>query len=68
MEDLRAKTFEQQCYVESLVTSCDSIVVDPYGTGCYIDDYVSFDDMAAIVDYLRSIRPPLTELTKGGEK
>ena len=68
MKNLIACTLEQQNAVEPLTES--SLVVFPDGEGCHIDDYITFDDMAAIVDYLRSKRPPLTwgkiEIKKGG--
>lgn len=53
MDELRAITEEQREQVEKLGNGV-SMVFDDEGTGLHIDDYISFDEMAAIVDYLRS--------------
>lgn len=44
---------EQRERVEKLGNGV-SMWFDDEGTGLHIDDYISFDEMAAIVDYLRS--------------
>jgi len=53
MNELRAISEEQRDNVEKLGNGV-SMWFDGEGTGLHIDDYISFDEMAAIVDYLRS--------------
>lgn len=53
MSELRAISEEQRDNVEKLGNGV-SMSFDEEGTGLHIDDYISFDEMAAIVDYLRS--------------
>ena len=53
MSELRAISEEQRDNVEKLGNGV-SMWFDDEGTGLHIDDYISFDEMAAIVDYLRS--------------
>ncbi len=53
MDELRAITEEQREQVEKLGNGV-SMAFDDEGTGLNIDDYISFNEMAAIVDYLRS--------------
>ncbi len=53
MSELRAISEEQRDNVEKLSNGV-SMWFDDEGTGLHIDDYISFDEMAAIVDYLRS--------------
>ena len=53
MSELRAISEEQRDNVEKLGYGV-SMSFDDDGTGLHIDDYISFDEMAAIVDYLRS--------------
>ncbi len=53
MSELRAISEEQRDNVEKLSNGV-SMWFDDEDTGLHIDDYISFDEMAAIVDYLRS--------------
>lgn len=53
MSELKAITEEQRGQVEKLGNGV-SMVFDDEGTGLHIDDYISFNEMADIVDYLRS--------------
>ena len=53
MSELRAISEEQRDNVEKLGNGV-SMAFDDEGAGLHIDDYISFDEMAAIVDYLRS--------------
>lgn len=53
MSELRAITEEQREQVKKL-GNVVSVAFDDEGTGLHIEDYISFDEMAAIVDYLRS--------------
>jgi len=56
MSELKAISEEQRDNVEKLGNGV-SMWFDGEGTGLHIDDYISFDEMAAIVDYLRSQQP-----------
>jgi hypothetical protein len=54
---LQAKTEEQRRKIEEIlfdVSFCDVSA----GTGIHIDDYVSFDKLAELVDYLRLVNKP----------
>lgn len=53
MNELRAISEEQREQVEKLGNGV-SMAFDDECAGLHIDDYISFDEMAAIVDYLRS--------------
>lgn len=53
MDELKAITEEQREQVEKLGNGV-AMAFDDEGTGLHIEDYISFDEMAAIVDYLRS--------------
>ena len=53
MNELRAISEEQREQVEKLGNGVSMAFDDEYA-GLHIDDYISFDEMAAIVDYLRS--------------
>ena len=56
---LQAKTEEQQQHVVDLLDFPTVVSVIQYDeNGVYVDDWVSFDKMAAVVDYLRSINKP----------
>lgn len=57
MSELRAITEEEREKVEKLGYGV-SMAFDDEGSGLHIDDYISFDEMAAIVDYLRMQRKP----------
>ena len=50
---LQAKTEEEQQHVVDLLEF--PTVVSIIQNGVYLDDWISFDKMAAVVDYLRSI-------------
>jgi hypothetical protein len=52
---LQAKTKEQQDFVESLLNDDKSLGITEYGVK--IDDMITFDEMANIVDYLRNLSP-----------
>lgn len=49
---LRAETKKQQDYVESLLHDDKSLGITEIGVN--IDDMITFDEMAIIVDYLRA--------------
>jgi len=68
MSELRAISEEQRDKVEKLGNGV-SMAFDDEGTGLHIDDYISFDEMAAIVDYLRSqqVVPSLGNMQVGGD-
>lgn len=53
MISLQAKTEKQQEHVLSLLNE-QTCVIDNSENGLYIDDFITFDEMAAIVDYLRT--------------
>lgn len=53
MSELRAITAEQREKIEKLGNGV-SMWFDGESAGLHIDDYICFDEMAAIVDYLRS--------------
>ena len=53
MISLQAKTEKQQEHVLSLLNE-QACVIDNSEDGLYIDDFITFDEMAAIVDYLRT--------------
>ena len=53
MISLQAKTEKQQEHVLSLLNE-QTCVIDNSEDGLYIDDFITFDEMAAIVDYLRT--------------
>ena len=56
---LQAKTEEQQQHVVDLLDFPTVVSVIQYDeNGVYVDDWISFDKMAAVVDYLRSINKP----------
>lgn len=46
-------TEEQQSFIESSFLE-DTSIVQWEDDGIYLDDFISFDEMAKIVDYLRS--------------
>ena len=50
---LKAKTEKQLSHVVSLLSE-HTCVIEESESGLYIDDYITFDEMAAIVDYLRT--------------
>lgn len=51
---LKAKNEEQRDRILSMLKDMEIAVVDDNEDGVCIDDFISFDDMAAIVDYLRT--------------
>lgn len=51
---LKAKNEEQRDRILSMLKDMGIGVIDDDEDGVYIDDFISFDDMAAIVDYLRT--------------
>lgn len=51
---LLIKTDEQHEHLLSILKKLQISVVEDDEEGIYIDDYIAFDDMAEIVDYLRS--------------
>lgn len=53
MSELKAKTEEQQKKVCKIVKG-SSIWIDEAGQGVHAANFISFNEMAAIVDYLRS--------------
>lgn len=57
---LQAKTEKQQEHVISLLSERLSII-EQNESGIYIDDFITYDDMAVIVDYLRTT-DTMTEL------
>ena len=61
---LQAKTEEQQQHVVDLLEFPTVVSIIQYDeNGVYVDDWISFDKMAAVVDYLRSVnKPKKTEL------
>ena len=50
---LRVESEKQAKHIVSLLGGRTSII-DQDENGIYIDDYISFDEMAMIVDYLRA--------------
>lgn len=54
---LQAKTEEQKARIEKILEHT-SIWYDDYDDGFHIDDWVSYDKLAELVDYLRSINKP----------
>jgi hypothetical protein len=54
---LQAKTEEQRRKIEEILFDVSFWDVAD-GTGIHIDDYVSFDKLAELVDYLRSVNKP----------
>lgn len=54
---LQAKTEEQRRKIEEILFDVSFWDVAA-GTGIHIDDYVSFDQLAELVDYLRSVNKP----------
>lgn len=54
---LQAKTEEQRRKIEEILFDVSFWDVAA-GTGIHIDDYVSFDKLAELVDYLRSVNKP----------
>lgn len=59
---LQAKTKEQMERVEELLGKTSIHVDKDSRTGLYIDDWVTFDEMAAVVDYLRQPSDKRTDL------
>ena len=53
MMSLQAKTEKQQEHVLSLLHE-RICIIDQTESGFYIDDFITFDDLAAVVDYLRT--------------
>ena len=53
---LQAKTKEQQEQILAIVKG--NILSDEVENGIEIDGYISYEEMAAIVDYLRSVNKP----------
>ncbi len=51
---LLAKTEEQRDHILSILEDSRTSVIQNDDDGIYIDDFISFDDMAKIVDYLRT--------------
>ena len=51
---LQAKTGRQQKHILSMLKEKRISVIQDDENGLYIDDFISFDDMSSIVDYLRS--------------
>lgn len=51
---LQAKTEEQKARIEEILSET-SIWMGDYDDGIHIDDWVSYDKLAELVDYLRSI-------------
>ena len=51
---LQAKTEEQKVRIEEILSET-SIWMGDYDDGIHIDDWVSYDKLAELVDYLRSI-------------
>lgn len=51
---LQAKTEEQKARIEEILGNT-SIWMDDYNDGILIDDWVSFDRLAELIDYLRSV-------------
>ena len=54
---LQAKTEEQKVAIEKILSNT-SFWVSDCDDGIHIDDWISFDMMAEIVDYLRSVNKP----------
>lgn len=54
---LQAKTEEQRRKIEEILFDVSFWDIAA-GTGIHIDDYVSFDKLAELVDYLRSVNKP----------
>ena len=50
---LKAKTEEQRARVAELLGVTSFVFLDDSGEGVHIDDWITFDEMASIVDYLR---------------
>ena len=50
---LQATTEEQKARIEEIFGTTSIWFIDEYVEGVHIDDWVSFDKMAEIVDYLR---------------
>lgn len=51
---LQAKTEEQKTYIEDVILKDTSTWFgDDVCDGIHIDDFITFDEMAAIVDYIR---------------
>lgn len=53
---LQAKTKEQQDHLGELLN--DLSVIEGNESGIYLDDFITFEQMATIVDYLRSVNKP----------
>ncbi len=51
---LQVETEEQKVYIDELFNGASIWFCDGICDGVYIDDWVSFDTLAAIVDYLRN--------------
>lgn len=58
MTQLKATTEEQQKHVAKLLDNTCFWIMDGDCDGVHIDDWVSYDELAAIVDYLRSENKP----------
>lgn len=54
---LKTTSKEQEERVMSLLTKDKLSVIDQDDDGVYIDDFITYDEMAAVVDYLRSVTP-----------
>jgi len=57
---LQAKTEEQKDKVEDILSSVELWELDG-DDGIFINDSVSFDKLAELIDYLRSVQPKKTE-------
>ena len=55
---LQAKTEEQKARIEEILGDASICMGDGGIDGLHIDDWVSFDRLAELVDYLRSINKP----------
>ena len=55
---LQAKTKEQKARIEEILSDTSIWTGDGVIDGLHIDDWVSFDHLAELIDYLRSINKP----------
>lgn len=55
---LQAKTKEQKAQIEKILGDTSIWTDDGVIDGLHIDDWVSFDSLAELIDYLRSVNKP----------
>ena len=55
---LQAKTEEQKARIEEILGDASIWTGDGVIDGLHIDDWVSFDSLAELIDYLRSVNKP----------